>query len=146
MLQPVVSGRGAVSSLSDEQLLQARTGSLLDLSGLRAIMRRRSRVAIGAFGATIFAVLLYVLFVPPKYLATSVILSEPRQERIVQSEAVLPGIGSDVAAVESQVELLNSPELIRRVMEKLGLFYDPEFAEGSFLTQLKESIFGSKPK
>ena len=96
--------------------------------------------------ATILAVLLYALIVPAKYTATATILSDPRQERVVPSDAVLPGIGTDIAAVESQVELLSSTELIKRVMEKLGLFSDPEFTKSSFLTRMKDSLLAPEAK
>ena len=147
MLQSVVTVREQVPNYySDERSPQPDGGSLLDLHDLRAILRRRAKVAIGAFAATILAVLLYALIVPAKYTATATILSDPRQERVVPSDAVLPGIGTDIAAVESQVELLSSTELIKRVMEKLGLFSDPEFTKSSFLTRMKDSLLAPEAK
>ena len=145
MLQPIAGGREAVPNYgNDERLQPAGAGSLFDFRELRAILRRRKWVAVAVFVATVLAALLYVLFVPPKYLATALILSDPRQERVVDQEQVLPGIGSDVAAVESQVELLASPELAQQVMQKLGLFSDPDFTEPSLITRLRERLFGAK--
>lgn len=144
MLQPVVRGREPAMSGYEESPVSG--DSLLDLHELRGVLRRRKKTAIAAFVLTVLAALIYILVVPPTFVATSLILSDPRQERVVQSEAVLPGIGSDAAAVESQVELLSSTELIRRVMNKLGLFSDPEFARPSFLSQIRESLLGAKPK
>jgi capsular exopolysaccharide synthesis family protein len=147
MLQPITGGREAVPSYgNDERLQPAGINSLFDLRELRAILRRRKWVAITAFTATVLATLLYVLLVPPKYQATALILSDPRQERVVDQEAVLPGIGSDVAAVESQVELLSSPELAQQVMQKLGLFSDPDFTKPSMLSELRQQLFGAKAK
>ncbi len=146
MLQPIAGGgRETLPSYVSEDRSQAGD-SLLDLRELRAILRRRKWFAVGAFLATLLAALAYILFVTPSFVATAMILSDPRQERVVNSEAVLPGIGTDVAAVESQVELLSSPELVRHVMTKLDLFSDPEFTEPSLVTRIKQSVFGSKPK
>jgi succinoglycan biosynthesis transport protein ExoP len=144
MLQPITGGREAVPNYGiDERLQPAGIDSLFDLREPRAILRRRKWVAITAFTATVLAALLYVLLIPPKYQATALILSDPRQERVVDQEAVL-GIGSDGAAVESQVELLSSPELAQQVMQKLGLFSDPEFTKPSMLSELRQQLFGAK--
>lgn len=146
MLQPITGGRDPVPNYTTERLQPAGVDSLFDLRELRAILRRRKWVAITAFTVTVLAALLYVLFVAPKFQATALILSDPRQERVMDQEQVLPGIGSDVAAVESQVELLTSPELVQQVMQKLDLFNDPEFTKPSLLTELRQQLFGAKAK
>lgn len=147
MLQPVLrGGEPASGQFGEEALPPAKPTALLDLSGLRAILRRRTKVAIATALLTLAAVLLYILLVPPRFQATSVLLSDPREERVVPSENVLPGIGADVAAVESQVELLTSTELIKRVMEELDLFNDPEFTQPSFITRIKQRLTGARPK
>jgi uncharacterized protein involved in exopolysaccharide biosynthesis len=144
MLQPITTGRETVP-YSDERV-QPGGGSLIDLGELRAVLRRRKGWAIFALAATILAALFYVLFVTPTFQATALILSDPRQERVVDQEQVLPGIGNDVAAVESQVELLSSPEIVKQVMLKLDLFNDPEFTRPSLISELRERLFGARAK
>jgi polysaccharide biosynthesis transport protein len=70
---------------------------------------------------------------PPRYKATTIVLVDPRQPRVTQNEAVISGIGADAAAVESQVELIESSALARRVIARLKLDHDAEFATPSLL-------------
>jgi succinoglycan biosynthesis transport protein ExoP len=143
MLQPVKHEASFFHDYGVDDRVSARGASLLDLQNLRAILHRRANVAAWVFAIVVLCALFFVLFVPAKYTATATILSDPRQERVTKTEAVLSGIGADVAAVESQVELLNSTEMIRRVMAKLDLFSDPEFTQGSLLGRAL-SVFDGK--
>lgn len=52
---------------------------------------------------------------------------------MLSSEAVLQGIGQDTAAVESQVEVLQSNEFARRIVDRLALVHDREFASGGLV-------------
>jgi succinoglycan biosynthesis transport protein ExoP len=64
------------------------------------------------------------------------VLVDPRKlqllkDREIQSERVLlSGAGAENATTDSEVEILKSPALIRRVVEKLNLQNDDEFAPG----------------
>src|SRR6185503_7273004 len=76
-----------------------------------------------------------VLLIPPNYRATSVVIVDPRQPRVATTEAVLSGIGSDAAAVESQVEIIESSAIAKRVIAKLGLEDDSEFNSGNWFSR-----------
>ncbi len=82
-----------------------------------------------------------LIVIPPRYKATTVVLVDPRQPRVTNSEAVLAGIGADAAAVESQVELIESSALARKVIDRLKLAGDPDFATTSILEQIGEGLF-----
>jgi polysaccharide biosynthesis transport protein len=85
---------------------------------------------------------------PPKYRATTVVLVDPRQPHVTNTQAVIPGIGSDAAAVESQVELIESSSLARKIISKLHLGRDPEFASPSIIERISErllAIVGRSP-
>lgn len=109
---------------------------LLDVPALFRIVLRRRSIILTALVIAIALALAYLILVPPKYTASVVILSDPRQQNVLTSEAVLGGIGPDAAAVESQVELIQSTELVGRVIDELGLMTDPELARRSTLEQL----------
>lgn len=109
---------------------------LLDVPALFRIMLRRRRIILIALAFAMALALAYLILVPPKFTASVVILSDPRQQNVLSSEAVLSGIGPDAAAVESQVELIQSTELVGRVIDELGLMSDPELARQSTLEQL----------
>src|SRR5262245_31508093 len=87
------------------------SASLLDFRGLWLTVRRRVRLIGAIVGAVLIATAAALLIIPPRYSATAVVLVDPRQPRVTSSESVLSGIGSDAAAVESQVDLISSSAL-----------------------------------
>jgi polysaccharide biosynthesis transport protein len=119
------------------------TGSsgLIDFRGLWLIVRRRMRLIATMVAAVLMVTAVALVVVPPRYSSTAVILVDPRQPRVTSSESVLSGIGSDAAAVESQVDLISSSALIARVVKRLDLTEDPEFNSVS-LGQRLALVFG----
>jgi capsular exopolysaccharide synthesis family protein len=120
----------------------------LDLRGFLRVLRWRYKwvaaLAILAVAITAGALAL----VPPKYKATTIVLLDPRQPRVTNSEAVLSGIGSDAAAVESQVELIQSSALAEKVIAALNLSTDPEFIAPTLADRVREgllSLVGREP-
>ncbi len=81
-----------------------------------------------------------LVVMPPRYKATTVVLVDPRQPRVTNTEVVLSGIGADAAAVESQVELIESSALARKVIDRLKLAEDADFATTSILEQIGEGL------
>lgn len=110
------------------------------LSVALQMLRRRLTTVLASIATMLLLAALYLVAVAPKYTASAVILVDPRAQRVLSTEAVLPGIGQDVAAVESQVEILNSNGLARRVVEKMKLDTDPEFAAQGFLSKIYERL------
>ena len=106
------------------------------LSDLQLIVRRRAKTILAPLLALLTLAGAYFIMVPPKFTATAVVLVDPRQQRVLPSEAVLQGIGPDTAAVESQVEILNSSTLARRVIDQLQLESDPEFKSSGLLSRV----------
>jgi polysaccharide biosynthesis transport protein len=130
---------------------RANSSSLVDMSDPRSlwmVLRWRAPL-IGLFALAMVAAAGLALFaLPPKYKATTIVLVDPRQPRVTQTEAVIAGIGADVAAVESQVELIESSALARRVIARLSLDKDPEFVTPSLLDHVSQGIlalFGRQP-
>jgi succinoglycan biosynthesis transport protein ExoP len=113
---------------------------LLDLRGLLLILRWRARlIALIAF-AFVVAAAGGLAILPPKYKATTVVLVDPRQPQITNTQAVLSGIGADAAAVESQVELIESTALAKKVIARLGLDQDPDFVTPSLTERIGNAI------
>ena len=90
--------------------------------------------------ATVLLAEAATIVLPAKYKATTIVLVDPRQPRVTNSEAVISGIGSDAAAVESQVELIESSSLARKVVARLGLDQDSDFVAPSLLERLTEAL------
>lgn len=113
------------------------------LSGLNYIgssLKRRRFLASSVFVGTIAIAVLYTLALPPKYTAKAIILVDPRQQRVIETEDVLAGIGSDPAAVESQVELLRAAAVSSDILSKYAVFTDPEFNKISLLKKLSSNL------
>lgn len=104
--------------------------SSLSPSQLAAIMRTNARkilqlaLALFALGA------LVLLVFPAKYTATSLVLVDPREQRVTNDQGVLPGIGQDAAALQSIVEIAKSDGFLRPLIEKLDVAKDAEISGG----------------
>ena len=81
-------------------------------------------LALFAFGMLLLAVL------PAKYTATSLVLIDPREQRITSEQDVLPGIGQDAAALQSVIEIAKSDGFLRPLIERLNVAADPEVSGG----------------
>src|ERR1043166_5452291 len=88
------------------------------------ILRWRAPLIAALTAATVVAAGIATVVLPPKYKGTTIVLVDPRQPRVTNTEAVLAGIGADAAAVESQVELIESSSLAKRVIARLNLDQD----------------------
>jgi capsular exopolysaccharide synthesis family protein len=112
-------------------------------SGIRSfwlVLRWRAWLVGVVTLATVLVAGIALVVIPPRYKATTVVLVDPRQQRVTNSEVVISGIGADAAAVESQVELIESSALARKVIERLKLAQDPDFANVSVLEQIGEGL------
>ncbi len=93
---------------------------------LRKLNRRRGAMA-GVFFLVLVAVTLYVFQVTPRYTAATMMVLDLRQSKVVDMEAVLSGMPKDVAAIRSEIDIIQSRTLLDRVARKLRLDQDPEF-------------------
>jgi uncharacterized protein involved in exopolysaccharide biosynthesis/Mrp family chromosome partitioning ATPase len=113
---------------------------LLDLRGLWLILRWRARLIALVAIAFVAAAACAIAILPPKYKATTVVLVDPRQPQITNTQAVLTGIGADAAAVESQVELIESSALAKKVIARLKLDQDPDFVTPSLTERISDTV------
>ena len=99
-----------------------------DIGGLLGILARNIWKVIASTLAALTLALTYLAFATPLYTATASLFVDPRTRKIVSEEVVQGGFGSDLALVESQVSILTSDAVLKRVVDKLQLDTDPEFA------------------
>src|SRR5215470_16606098 len=118
----------------------APIGATRDLRGVLAILRWRASLIAVVTGATVLLAVAGTVIMPAKYKATTIVLVDPRQPRVTNTEAVISGIGSDAAAVESQVELIESSSLAKKVIARLGLDQDPDFVLPSTLDRITDGV------
>lgn len=78
---------------------------------------------VGTLSAAIYG---YVI-ATPLYSATSVVILETQEDRVTDLESVIGGFSGDSAAINSEVEVLRSRSLMKKVVARLDLVSDPEF-------------------
>ncbi|SNY91772.1 Uncharacterized protein involved in exopolysaccharide biosynthesis [Cohaesibacter sp. ES.047] len=88
------------------------------------------------------------LILPEKYGTTALILVDPRQPRITNSDTVISGIGGDAAALTSYVEIMNSDGFLSKVVDELGVKEDPDFAkaknEGELISMFRSNLSANR--
>ena len=120
--QPAFAGRRSHSLVS-------APASGFDLQkAMRQIWRGKTTILITTAIALLLAGL-FVIVVPHKYTAVTQILIDPTDLHAVGSDLTPANPANDAAAlqVESQVRVLTSDTVLRRVVSAEGLDHDPEF-------------------
>ncbi len=137
-------------SFQTEQL-PSDEGISIDPREILRIFQRRWKMIAGIVGIGLGLTLAYLLLTTPLYTATTEILLDLRKNQIVDTEAVLTGLGSDAAAFASELKLMRSSAVGERVINKLKLYNDSEFAltrnGGLFATvgSFFSGLVGGKP-
>lgn len=117
--------------------------SLGDMASI--LVKRRHVILAGALFAGTLASL-YLLVATPLYSASATLLLDPTNRGVLVERAV-PTLGTvDAQLVDSQVRLITSDIVLRRVVEKEQLLEEPGFAEvrPRLLTRLL-TLFGRAP-
>ena len=78
-------------------------------------------IAVGLGGYYAFGV------ATPMYTASATVVLENRQEQVVDLQNVMSGLSGDQATVNTEVEVLQSRGVARKLVEQLNLLDDPEF-------------------
>ena len=113
-----------------------------DLAKCWLIVRKRKKlIALTTLGS-LFAAALFVLLSPQRYTATTQVLIDPSDLRAVENGLTSSIQLSDLAVlqVESQVRVLTSDNVLRRVIASEGLDRDPKFVKPQ--TSLLRNIIG----
>jgi uncharacterized protein involved in exopolysaccharide biosynthesis/Mrp family chromosome partitioning ATPase len=122
----------------------APTTYWLTAVAIGAVLWRRKAWIIGTTIVALLATLLFVLVVPPKFVAVTQILLDPSDLRVVDNSVTPASQASDanVAQIESQVRVLTSDTVLRRMIASEGLDRDPEFVGGqlSFYRSVVRSV------
>lgn len=105
------------------------SGNQADLFGVQAALRlarKRLRIMAGFGLALALPIFVFLITRPPVYEATSIILINPRAQNIFTAQQnVLGDLPRESAAIESEIEVLRSPDLISRLIDELDLTRNP---------------------
>ncbi len=115
-----------------------------DLASYWLVIRNRKKLIVATTLLSLVAAALYVLVTPSKYTATTQILIDPSDLKAVENSLTASNQMSDLAVlqVESQVRVLTSDNVLRRVIAAEKLDSDPKFArnQASLLRRLLAAI------
>ncbi|MBL8589042.1 MAG: GumC family protein [Methylobacteriaceae bacterium] len=111
-----------------QPMLRPEAAGQADLGEIVAILTRRA-VLIGLIAlATTTLAVAYLLVARPLYSASTALLVDARNRPPIGSEAQPTNNAPDAALVESQVKLISSDTVLRRVVDSEKLDADIEFA------------------
>ncbi len=122
----------------------------LDLREVAAILKRRRKIIWATTLFVFLAAAAYVTFTPSLYTASVQILFDPRTQKALDGDLAQDGLSPEGvnAMIESQLSIVQSESVLRRVVvsEKLG--EDPEFGRLGIISRAWRSIathFGAAP-
>jgi polysaccharide biosynthesis transport protein len=100
-----------------------------DFQRILSVIWRGKAIILGTTTVSLIAALLFVSFVPHRYTATTQILIDPTDLRAVATDLAPASQANDAAVllIESQVRVLTSDNVLRRVIKAEALDHDPEF-------------------
>ncbi|MDQ3799387.1 MAG: Wzz/FepE/Etk N-terminal domain-containing protein, partial [Acidobacteriota bacterium] len=92
------------------------------------------------------AVAFYMYRQPSVYAASATLNITPPKPKVTQKESININFGNDVNYYNTQLKLLQSPDLMREVVIRLGLHNDPSLlnAQGQGLLGSLRSVFSSE--
>src|ERR1700675_3155957 len=107
----------------------------IDFSKIWSVLWRGRATILCTPAAALALAVMFIVFAPHEYTAVTQILIDPSDLRAVGNDTPQPNQVSDAALlqVESQVRVLTSDAVLRRVVNSEGLAHDPEFARGPSL-------------
>ena len=105
---------------------QGLAQSSIDIRGLYLMLRRHVRLL--GLGAVLGVILALVLLVVnrPQYTATTALMVDSREEKILNDAIVAP-FRPSTNAIASEAAVIVAPSVLKRVVEKLDLAHGPRF-------------------
>ena len=128
----------------DKEYTQEKKSSLRDLA---RVFFGRKWVIIAVFLSTVIPVTVYTFLIPPTYEAESLLLVKPGRENIYVSPVGSPEgmhpptiIQRVAEVINSEIQIIRSRVLIRRVLEKIGIarLFPDTLPENSLATHTGE--------
>ena len=110
---------------------------------IRILGDRRHIILASTAVATVLAGLV-AFQLPARYSATTQVMIDPHQTRMLDVQAIFAGQMPDAAQVDSQVHVIKSEALLARLIDQQGLAQDPEFNTalkgGGIFAQIKRGL------
>src|SRR3954469_1258903 len=119
------------STISETAIAPAATASdAIDLRQVQDFFWRRWQLILATAGVIMAVTFIVLLAVTPRYTATAQVLLDPGNQKLLGTANVIPELSLDSGNVDSQVSLIRSTNLLRRVVDATKLTEDAEFGSG----------------
>jgi len=99
----------------------------LTLMQVLGVLWRRKMIIVVCLGLALSVAIVANGVITPRYTATASIIVEPRQEKVIEIESVIPSMQVSLETMQSEVQVIQSPALAKHVVESLGLSALAEF-------------------
>jgi polysaccharide biosynthesis transport protein len=100
---------------------------------MRMLNRRKWHIAtVVALVCALTGLILAQL--PPEYRATALVMLDTRKTKVTNTLDVISGLTLDIPAMQTEIEVLRSVNLLGRVVDKLKLDQDPEYGAAPIST------------
>ncbi|MDX3967867.1 MAG: Wzz/FepE/Etk N-terminal domain-containing protein [Bradyrhizobium sp.] len=124
-------------------------GAVLSFERLTDVLRRQWPIIAVCVGVSLALVIVYLATAQPMYTANARIMMDTRQAQVLDKDSNASSALIDTGYVDSQVEIINSDDLILSVVRRLKLTEDPEFNGSSpgllsLIIGKATSLFGSR--
>jgi polysaccharide biosynthesis transport protein len=124
------AGQGYALRRSQGDFLQGsgQTGEQdADFADILSIFMHRYKAIIFGIVLCLVPAIVYIILAPKLYSATTSLLIDPRQGRSLGSDVLAGNLFSDTGQIESQIKLVSSQTVLKRVVASEKLLNDPEF-------------------
>jgi polysaccharide biosynthesis transport protein len=136
---------GRISPQIVSQIASAEPSDAIDLRHVQDFLWRRWKLILTTAAVIGMLTFVVLLAVTPRYTASAQMLLEPRNDKVLSAESLVSELNLDSGNIESQVSVVRSTNLLRRVVEKTNLTTDPEFGQtGSGMFGFFTGLFRSK--
>ncbi|PSO16449.1 Wzz/FepE/Etk N-terminal domain-containing protein [Bradyrhizobium sp. MOS003] len=102
-------------------------GAVLSFERVTDVLRRQWPIIAACTGASLALVMIYLVMAQPMYTANARIMMDTRQAQVLDKDSNASSALIDTGYVDSQVEVINSDDLILSVVRRLKLTDDSEF-------------------
>ena len=133
---------GSIISNASNNAERQRNGDA-DLSSFLIILNRNIWKILAATLLSLMLAGIYLAIAKPMYTASASLFIDPRNLKVVSDEVAQGGYGTDLALIESQASIITSDEVLKRVVHKLHLADDPDYAPAygqSLLSKIKRLV------
>ncbi len=120
---------GKISPQTTRPLDEKGASDAFDVRLLQDFIARRWKIVMMTTLVVMALTFLALLAATPRYTATVQVLLEQRKEKIFGSDSVMPDLNLESGAIDSQISVIQSINLLRRVVEKEHLTEDAEFGK-----------------